>query len=203
MSRLPIVMIGLAVAWSFACAQAPAPQSKPDEPAGAEAKKAAPKADVDVRIIVASRNSLEGECEKGGLHPTTILVSTNERGNEKDKGKGNAVYHCIDGKFIPHAEHGKNPLLEKAIVRLKSGQRVRWFSTNASFFVASVDRPPQDLKNSAPASPFASALATTFANEVISPPVIDVPNVEIQQQYKVSFSIQEVGLVDPDLVCSM
>jgi hypothetical protein len=98
-----------------------------------------------------------------------------------------------------------NPALEKADVHLATGQRVRWYMapSNGRFFVVRVEKPKQDLKNSNPASPFPKPFAATYASEVISLPVVDVPKVSVTQRYKVTFNIEGEGEVDPDLVCSM
>jgi hypothetical protein len=60
--------------------------------------------------------------------------------------------------------------------------------------------PPQD--KAAPDLPFGKDFPAKHASEVLSPLVPEVPG-NVEQRYKVTFNIQGIGPVDPDVVCSM
>ena len=188
MSGLPVVMLGVVVALSQD------PQPPPKQP---------PKNVVEVQIVVGPREKLNALCSAGNLSPTTILVS--EKAVVDGKPAPNVVYHCVGKAFIPHADHGKNPALAKADVRLSAGDSVRWVTKGGPrFFVKSVVKPASDLKNSNPASPFSKPFSTSYTDEVVSTPVVEVGGVKVVvQRYKVTFDIEGQGVVDPDLVCSM
>ena len=188
MIGLPIVLLGMVVALSF----------------GAQPAPKQPKATVvEVEIVVGPREKLSGSCSAGNLPPTTILVT--EKAVVNGKPTPNEVYHCVGKAFIPHADHGTNPALAKADVHLSAGDSVRWVTKGGPrFFVKSVVKPDADLKNSNPASPFSKPFSTTYTNEVVSTPVVEVEGAKVVvQRYKVTFDIEGQGVVDPDLVCSM
>src|SRR5687768_12841456 len=184
MNAVPLVIVAVVMSLGMQPAPKPAPPPQPVKPVT-----------LNVEIVVGAQENLAATCKKGGVNPSTVFVVSTKQ-----------VFHCIGNSLHDHANHGKDPDLEKAVVRLSAGDRVRWFSTRR-FFVASVERhelpgvtPPK--KNLAPASPFAAALPKEYRTEVISPPVRDEPGT-IVQRYKASFNIEGVGLIDPDLICSM
>jgi hypothetical protein len=192
MNALPLVI--LAVVLSLGTQPPPAPKPAPTPPKPSQPPPKKPET-VSVEIVVGTQANLAAACKKGA-QPSTIFVV-----NPKQ------VFHCIGNTLHDHANHGKNPDMEKAVVRVSAGDRVRWYSTTR-FFVASIERhevpsgstPPK--KNLAPNFPFAAAFPKEYRTEVISSPVRDEPGT-IVQRYKASFNIEGVGLVDPDLICSM
>ena len=198
MSGLPIVMMGIVVALSLGTQ----PPSSPPKPAPQPTPAKKPVV-VEVQIVVGPREQLRGSCSKGDFSPHTILVT--EKAMANGKATPNQVYHCVDTKFIPHADHGKNADLDKAEVHLSAGDSVKWVKkAGPGFFIKSVAKPSADLKNSNPASPFSKPFSTTYANEVISTPVVSMGGVKpVVQRYKVTFNIDGQGEIDPDLVCSM
>ncbi|MGH9221393.1 MAG: hypothetical protein ACRD1W_18955, partial [Vicinamibacterales bacterium] len=103
------------------------------------------------------------------------------------------VYHCIGNTLRDHANHGKDPDMEKAVVRLGAGDRIRWVSATR-FIVVSVER--HETPGAAPAKkpvapdfPFLTPFPKEFRNEVTSGAVRDEPGT-IVQRYKASFNIE-------------
>lgn len=196
MSAVPLVILVVALSLGM---QPPSPAPTPPTPTPTPTvqPKPVPKiTTIAVQIVVGTQANLGALCKKGGQAPSTIFVV-----NAKQ------VYHCIGNTLRDHANHGKDPDLEKAVVRASAGERVRWFSATR-FIVASVEKhetpapagaPPK--KNVAPDFPFLEPLPKEFRNEVTGT-VRDEPGT-IVQRYKASFNIEGVGLVDPDVVCSM
>jgi len=195
MNALSIALLAFALAVS---SQKPQPPPKAQPPAKKEqppAKKAQPppdiKSEVSVEIIVGAKEALDKMCQ-GGAPPTTVFVVSAKQ-----------VYHCLGNKLHDHNEHIKNPNdMGPTIVRVSTGQYIRWFSTSQFSVVSVVKDPkgqPQNL--AAPATPFA-AFPKQPATEVRSSLVPDRPGT-VSQRYKTTFNIPGVGLVDPDLICTM
>lgn len=185
MKGLPLVLLAVVLAFS-GCASSDGlgPQAKPPS-SGTQGEV------VDVEIVVGSKPDLDAQC-LGNASATTVFVI------------GKEVYHCIGKKLHNHAEHGKTPGMENALVRVSTGDRVRWFSKTNLFTVVSVTKaaPALSPQNKlAPDTPFA-AFPPKPASEVLSSLVPDVEG-NVQQRYKVTFNIQGIGEVDPDVVCSM
>ena len=191
MSAVPLVI--LAVALSLVMQPPPSPSPTPPKPSP-QPKPAPTAGPIAVQIVVGTQPNLNALCKKGGQAPSTVFVVSAKQ-----------VYHCIGNSLHDHANHGKDPDLEKAVVRASAKERVRWFSATP-FIVTSVEKheppaggPPK--KNVAPDYPFVEALPKVFRNEVIVT-VRDEPGTVVQR-YKASFNIEGIGLVDPDLICSM
>ena len=183
MNGLPLVILAGVLAFSgCALSDGPGPQAEPPS----QGKT------VDVEIVVGSKPDLDTQC-LGNVSATTVFVV-----NQKE------IYHCIGKKLHHHDEHGKTPGMESALVRVSTGDRVRWFSKTNLFTVASVTKagPALSPQNKlAPDTPFA-AFPPKPASEVLSSLVPGVAG-NVEQRYKVTFNIQGVGPVDPDVVCSM
>lgn len=155
--------------------------------AGCATAPRAPKPEiVDVQIIVGTADALQKPCE---LASTTVFVV------------GTEAYHCIDKKLVSHAEGESNPAFANSYVRVAVGQRVRWWSETHAFTIAAVRR-HAPLNSGTPAGPFSGEFPDKPARQVSSGPVVNLHGV-VEQRYKVSFDIVGVGLVDPDVVCSM
>lgn len=148
---------------------------------------------IPVEIVVGSKLDLDKQCAGGAPATTVFVVSQKE------------IYHCIKDKLLHHDEHVKgNPEMEVSIVRASTGDRVRWFSNTHAFTVTVVKHPKLGPQHpDAPDSPFGKELLATAAREKLSSSVPNAPKGKIQQRYKVSFDITGIGLVDPDLICTM
>ena len=188
MSAVPLVILAVALSLGI---QAPTPNSTPPTPPQPKAPTAGP---IAVQIVVGTQPDLNALCKKGGQAPSTVFVVSTTQ-----------VFHCVGNSLHDHANHGKDPDLEKAVVRASARERVRWFSATR-FIVTSVEKheppaggPPK--KNIAPDYPFLEPLPKEFRNEV-SVTVRDEPGTVVQR-YKASFVIDGIGLVDPDLICTM
>jgi hypothetical protein len=188
MSQLLLVLLAAALAVS-ACASDDGKLTAMKQPdAGSKQGKV-----VDVEIIVGKKPDLDA-MRAGNVPPTTVFVASQKE-----------VFHCVANKLHDHAEHGKVAGMDAAIVRVSAYDRVRWFSKTSLFTVMSVTKQvaalgPQD--KTAPDMPFGkAAFANAPAAEVLSPPVPDLPG-KVEQRYKVTFNIQGLGPVDPDLICS-
>ena len=186
MNAVPLVI--LAVVLSLGIQPTPKPVA-PKQPPPPQPKV------VQIRIVVGvSEEALAKQCGPTEA-PSTIFVANNKQ-----------VFHCVGNKLLNHANHGKDPNLEKAVVRANAGELVRWTSSTR-FKVVSVERhevpgsPPPAKKNLAPDSPFLKPLPTEYLM-VVEALVRNEPGT-IVQRYKATFDIQGVGLVDPDLICSM
>ena len=186
---MPLVIFAVALSLGM---QQPSRNSTPPKPP--QPKPESTLAPIAVQIVVGTQANLNALCKKGGQAPSTVFVVSAKQ-----------VYHCIGNSLHDHTNHGKDPDLEKAVVRASAKERVRWFSATP-FIVASVEKhepppggPPKKLV--APDYPFLEALPKQFRNEVIVT-VRDEPGTVVQR-YKASFNIEGIGLVDPDLICSM
>jgi hypothetical protein len=149
---------------------------------------------IPVEIVVGSKPDLDKRCADNAP-PTTVFVV-----NPKE------VYHCIKGKLLDHDEHDKgNPAMAISIVQASTGDRIRWYSNTHSFTVSVVKHPKLGPQHpDAPDTPFPDkALLVSPAREKLSSLVPEALKGKIQQRYKVSFNIDGVGLVDPDLICTM
>ena len=156
--------------------------------------KPAPAKIVSVEIIVDSLEAHTNRCEKGDVQPTTVLVVRKEPVVERDP------FHCVERKLIGHKDEDKDPLFDKTLVRVSTGQSIRWFS-KVNFRVAQVRL--HEGEKGGPPYPFIAPMPTVFSNEVTSPPVRD-EQPDITRRYKIEFDIEKEGnRVDPDTVCSM
>lgn len=204
MSGLPIVILAAASLLGvqpLGGGPAPAPQPPPKK----SDPQPPPPAVVVIEIVVGAYVDLSAMCGQGAS-PTTVFV-TNDKSKVTSKPEI-AVHHCIGKKLHDHAGHEKDPkAFDPADVKLVAGQRVRWISKKASFRVVDITKPknpthePQDKE--APLRPFGE-FSKAYALQVESPPVPQINGeVVVRQRYKVTFEIENVGLVDPDLICSM
>lgn len=190
----PLVILAVVLS---GCFLNPGPQ-QPQSPAPVKQGSSAAKAPVDVEIVVAMHPKLLEVCKNSNKPARTIYV------DEKSK----QVFHCVDKKtLVPHTDHGPTHVLSEADVLLDAGDRVRWFSTTHTFWVRPVVKgkePPQNPK--APPTPFPPSFSFSDvpALEVTSPPVESVGGGEaVRQRYKITFDITGLGIVDPDVVCTM
>lgn len=185
MTALPFVI--LAVVLSLGT-QPPPKKAEPAAPAPPV---------VEILIVVGTQDDLAKTCSGAGVTVSSVLVATTNK----------QVYHCVGNKLFNHADHGKEPALEKAVVRLNAGQAVRWVS-KTRFMVVSVEKhevpgsPAAPKKTIAPDTPFVEPFPKEYRNVVLSSPVRDEPGTVVQR-YKASFNIEGVGVIDPDLICSM
>lgn len=146
---------------------------------------------VNVQIVSDSLANHTAQCSQNkGLSPTTVLVA--------DK----AVFHCVDGKLIDHADEKKMPdAFKKTLVQLNAGDSINW-SANVDFRVVQV-RKHLPITPGAPAYPFTDDLPTAFTKSVTVGGVLNLEG-SVVQQYKITFEIGKPGnRVDPDVVCSM
>jgi plastocyanin len=185
MNGLRLVIVAAAMTVSACASDDGLGQAAKPEPAGQGQT-------VDVEIVVGSKTDLDKACA-GNPEPTTVFVVSQKE-----------VYHCIASKLHHHDEHGKVAGMDASIVRVSAGDRIRWFSKTNLFTVTSIEKQiaafgPQD--KTAPERPFGDAFAAKPASEVMSTPVPDLPG-KVEQRYKVTFNIQGIGPVDPDVVCS-
>jgi len=198
MSALPFVMLAVVL---LSLGAQPSQCSPQPPPKTADPQPSPPKRDpvVQVEIVVQPLfKELSALCTTN-TPATTIFV---------ENSKPVQVYHCIGTKLHNHTEHFKNPkAMDPADVKLSFGQRVRWVSTTP-FFVVDVTKPeepdhqPQDRL--APLRPFGVFKSEVYATQVETPEVPDVAGEKpVVQRYKVTFNIQNIGLVDPDLICTM
>lgn len=156
-------------------------------------KQPSPGKIIPVEIVVGSKPDLDKACA-GGAPATTVFVV-----NAKE------VYHCVKDVLMDHDEHDKgNPAMAATIVQASTGDQVRWYSNTHAFTVTVVKHPKLGPQHpDAPDSPFGKAMLSSSAREQLSPAVPAALKGKIQQRYKVSFNITGVGLVDPDLICTM
>lgn len=196
MNALPFVILALVLSLGTQppAKKDPAPPSPPPKPL----PQPQPKLDsvVDVEIVVGTQDQLVKLCSAPGIPPSAIFISTTSK----------QVFHCVGNKMFNHADHGKEPALEKAVVRANASQTVRWFSKTNRFIVTSVVRhevpgSPPPKKNAAPDYPFTAPLPKDYRNEVASV-VRDEPGTVVQR-YKATFNIEKIGVFDPDMICSM
>ena len=189
MNGVPLVVLAFVLSLGMQPAQ-PAPKPVPAPPQPKELTT------VNIEIVVATQDQLTKVCGSGGVQPTSIFVSTTNK----------QVFHCVGNKMFNHNDHGKEPALEKAVARANANQTVRWFS-KTRFIVTSIERhetpgtPPPAKKNLAPDNPFTAPFPKEYRNEVAS--VVRDETGTIVQRYKATFNIEGVGVVDPDLICSM
>lgn len=196
MSGLPLVI--LAVALSLGT-QPPPKKADPAPPM----PMPTPKKDsvVEIQIVVRSTlKELEALCI-AKTPATTIFV---------ENVKPVQVHHCIGNTLHNHSMHAKNQkAMDPADVKVSVGQRIRWVSETAfPFFVVDVTKPedpkhePQDKL--APLRPFGTFTSKVHENRVETSELLSVGGGKpVVQRYKVTFNIQNIGLVDPDLICTM
>jgi len=141
---------------------------------------------VNVEIVIGTKGDEAKPCS---VVPTTVYVI------------GTTPYHCIDKKLISHAEEGKNKALEASYVKLAAGDRIQWNLKSHLFTISDIEAHTPIVANS-PGNPFNGNFSDKPANTVLSGVVVNVEG-SVVQQYKVTFNIVGVGLVDPDVVCSM
>ena len=156
-------------------------------------KQPSPGKTIPVEIVVGSKPDLDKACA-GGTPATTVFVD-----NVKQ------VYHCVKNVLMNHDEHDKgNPAMAATIVHASTGDQIRWYSKTHDFTVNVVKHPKLGPQHpDAPDFPFGRSMLASSAREQVSPAVPAALKGKIQQRYKVSFNIAGVGLVDPDLICTM
>jgi hypothetical protein len=177
MKAAPFVVVAVAAAISLAA------QPKPEAPF------------VNVEIVVGSLDAHQDTCKAGKSEASTIFVVNPEQ-----------VYHCVGSKLFLHSTTGKEPAMGKTIVRVRAGQRVRWSCKTNRFVVLDVTRhdagtPGAKPNPAAPERPF-TAFAKTPSNTVVSSELKKIDG-KTEEHYKATFYVEGVGVVDPDLVCSM
>jgi hypothetical protein len=185
MSAIPLALLVFAAALSTGAAAA---QQKPSDSDSI----------VQVRLIVGSHERNLALCKNVNMPPTIVLID-----NDKDT-KLRHVHHCAPkGQLLDHDNHkGQEKAFDTTFVRLRTSQRVQWIS-DTPFKVASIVLHDPKLDKDKPAYPFTAPIPTAeFAISVTSPPVRDEKG-DVQARYKVTFDFQELGKIDPDLVCSM
>lgn len=190
----PLVILAVVLS---GCFLNPGP-NQPPAPLPEKQSSSAAKGTVDVEIVVAMHPKLLEVCKDSNKPARTIYV------DEKSK----QVFHCVGRKvLVPHTDHGPAHELSEADVLLSQGQQVRWFSTTHTFWVRPVVKGKEAPQNpKAPPTPFPPSFSFTKvpALEVISAPVESVGGAEVVvQRYKITFDITGLGVVDPDLICSM
>ena len=148
--------------------------------------KPAPPPPVVVNIFIGQAGDEKKECN---VTPTTVYVI------------GTAAYHCIAKKLISHAEEGKNKALEASYVKVATGQRIQWVLKTHTFRISAIEA-HTPIHPGSPGNPFNGNFPEKPANQVMSGVVVNIDG-SVVQQYKVTFDIVGVGLVDPDVVCSM
>ncbi len=141
---------------------------------------------VTVDIVVGAAGDEKKPCS---VTPTTVYVI------------GTTAFHCIEKTLISHAEEGKNKALEASYVKVATGQRVRWVSKTHTFTIAAI-RSHEPIDSRSPGNPFNGNFPGKPAASVTSGAVVNIDGSAVQQ-YKITFNIVKVGLVDPDVVCSM
>ena len=177
MKAAPFVVVVVAAAISLAA------QSSPEAPF------------VNVDIVVGSLNAHQETCKAGKAESSTIFVVNPEE-----------VYHCVGSKLIRHTAHGKEPAMGKTIVRVNAGERVRWSCNTNRFVVLDVTRHSSEAAGikpnpDAPERPFAQFPKTP--SKQVESSVLKKIDGKTVERYKATFYIEGVGVVDPDLVCSM
>ena len=173
MNAVPFVAISVVAAMSVS-AQTPAPKGKV----------------VNVQIVVDSLSAHQTTCKNGkGVSPTTVFVSDKE------------VFHCVGGALLNHKDEKEKPdAFKQTLVQLGVGDSITW-TANRAFRVVQV-RKHEPIAAGAPAYPFTEELPTAFTTSVTVGAVLNLEG-SVVQQYKVTFEVQGLGRVDPDLVCSM
>ena len=154
---------------------------------------------VDVEVAVGEQQSHQTRCGQGNVPATTIFVVRDEK-------KQVRLYHCVEKQLHNHGDHETSQ--DHGAVRVFAGQRIRWFSTTRNFSVVSVTK-PKTTKDYKPQDPLApDPLFAKFEQksprEVFSPVVPNIAGDKVVfQLYKTTFRIDDIGLVDPDVVCGM
>ena len=189
MSALPFVILGVVLSLGA--------QSK-QQPKKGGTKRPPPPQVVEVQIIVGTYKELSSLCLQVTPPPATAVLVTPEKG----------VYHCIGKNMHDHSKRSVNSnAMDPSDVKLVAGQRIRWSSNSRLFRVVSVvkrenpeARPQDKLAPLTPFDKFPEGLGKNVTSSL-------VPNLEgavvVRQRYKVTFEIQGIGFVDPDVVCSM
>jgi len=178
MRAVPFVVVAIGAAMSLAALQNPADLT------------------VNVDILVGSLNDHQNTCKAGNLAASTILVVSPDE-----------VYHCVGSKLFLHSALGKEGAMGKTAVRVNAGQRVRWACKTHPFVVLDVTRhsdgpgAPAKKESKAPERPF-TPFAKTPANAVVSSELKRIDG-KTEEQYKATFYIEGIGVVDPDLICMM
>jgi hypothetical protein len=139
----------------------------------------------DVVVVVPIVVGADGDDKKPCKLPATTVYVI-----------GTNAYHCIGEKLIIH---DKAP--EASHVKVAAGQRVRWESKTHLFTISAI-KAEGSIASGSPGNPFNGNFPDKAASEVLSGRVVDVVG-NVSQRYKVTFNIVKVGLVDPDVVCSM
>lgn len=194
MKLVPLVILAVVLS---GCFLKPGPK-QPQNPAPGKQGFSAATGTVDVEIVVSTHPKLLEACKNTNKPARTIYVDVNSK----------QVFHCVGKKaLVPHTDHGVGHELSEADVLLSEGQQVRWFSTTHTFLVLPVVKGKEAPQNpKAPPTPFPPSFSFSKvpAPEVISAPVESVGGAEVVvQRYKITFDITGLGVVDPDLICSM
>lgn len=153
---------------------------------------------VEIEIVVGNTNENAKVCKSGGVPPSTVFVSSSTQ-----------ISHCIGNNLHDHAGHGKNPDLEAAVVPVRAGQSIHWVSKKNRFLIVEVvkhDPPgsaaPPKKEGAQPPDELFELLPRDFRLQVVSPPLPDLPGTVVQR-YKYTFVVEGIGLIDPDLICTM
>ena len=195
MRLVPLVILAVVLSGCFLNPGPQQPQSPAPVKQSASAAKAPP---VEVEIVVDTHPKLLEACKNSNRPARTIYVDENSK----------RVFHCVGNRRLTqHVDHGPKTELSEADVPLSAGEQVRWFSKTHTFIVLPVVKGKEAPQNpKAPPTPFPPSLPFSKVPElsVTSPPVESVGEAEVVvQRYKITFDITGLGVVDPDVVCSM
>ena len=193
MNALPLVILAVMLSLGMQPPPKNTSTTTPSQPPAP--KKDTTAKTIDIEIVVGPKLKLDERCKGGPPASTVFVVSAKE------------VYHCVGNVLHNHDNHLNVPEMDKAAARAFAGDIIRWYSNTNDFTVVSVTKPknpklaPQNPK--APATPFTSFTNKT-PREVFSTPVPRISEKGVVvQRYKATFKIADIGLVDPDLICSM
>ena len=162
-----------------------------------------------VVIVLAATLSVAAQPKPAPLPPVLVKISIGQAGDQKKECNvspttvyviGTTAYHCIDKKLIGHAEEGKNKALEASYVKVAAGQRVQWVLKTHTFRISAIEA-QSPIHPDSPGNPFNGNFPETR-----EPGHVRSGGQHRRQRraaYKVTFNIVGVGLVDPDVVCSM
>jgi hypothetical protein len=146
---------------------------------------------VDVRIVVASRASLEEQCKAGTFAAYDILVDANPRVNEP--------YHCPGRRLLEHknAHADKRTLVQISYMNQDS---VRWYS-DTEFSITRIGLHDDPPSRDAPTNPFAPSFAIpSKPSKSINSGRITT-KAAVNHQYKIYLAIRGRS-IDPDVWCN-
>ena len=146
---------------------------------------------VDVRIVVASRASLEEQCKAGKFAAYDILVDANPKVNEP--------YHCPGGRLLEH----KNAHADKrtlVMISYMNRDSVRWYS-DTEFSITRIGLHDEKPSGDAPTNPFAPpfAIPSKPSKSINSGPI--TTKAAVNHQYKIDLAIGGRS-IDPDVWCN-